>query len=83
MNGGADTAFLGSFSRVLLPSVRISYLILPKGVRAEYEKIKKFYNQTASKAEQIKFFDESGREIALAPGQTFVTAVPAYGSVEY
>ena len=37
----------------------------------------------ASKAEQIKFFDESGREIALAPGQTFVTAVPAYGSVEY
>ena len=37
----------------------------------------------ASKAEQIKFFDESGKEIALAPGQTFVTAVPAYGSVEY
>ena len=53
MNGGEDTAFLGSFSRVLLPSVRISYLILPKGVRAEYEKIKKYYNQTASKAEQI------------------------------
>ena len=37
----------------------------------------------ASKAEQIKFFDESGKEIALAPGQTFVTAVPAYGSVDY
>lgn len=33
--------------------------------------------------EQIKFFDSEGNEIALAPGQTFVTAVPSYGSVEY
>ncbi|SFI12992.1 GntR family transcriptional regulator / MocR family aminotransferase [Pseudobutyrivibrio sp. OR37] len=53
MTGGENIAFLGSFSRVLLPSVRISYLILPKGVRAEYEKIKHLYNQTASMAEQI------------------------------
>jgi hypothetical protein len=36
-----------------------------------------------SVGEQIKFFDESGAEIALAPGQTFVEAVPTYGSVEY
>lgn len=33
--------------------------------------------------EQIKFYDESGAEIALAPGQTFVEAIPTYGSVEY
>ena len=33
--------------------------------------------------EQIKFFDENGKEIALAPGQTFVTAVPSYGDVEF
>lgn len=33
--------------------------------------------------EQIKFFDGSGNEIALVPGQTFVEAVPTYGSVEY
>lgn len=33
--------------------------------------------------EQIKFFDEEGKEVALAPGQTFVSAVPAYGSIEY
>lgn len=33
--------------------------------------------------EQIKFFDESGAEVSLAPGQTFITAVPAYGSIEY
>ena len=36
-----------------------------------------------SKAEQIKFYDASGSEIALAPGQTFVEAVPTYGSVSY
>lgn len=53
MTGGENIAFLGSFSRVLLPSVRISFLILPKGVRKEYEGIKHLYNQTASIAEQI------------------------------
>lgn len=37
----------------------------------------------ASVAEQIEFFDESGAKIALAPGQTFVEAIPGYGSVEY
>ena len=33
--------------------------------------------------EQIQFFDGEGKEAALAPGQTFVEAVPAYGGVEY
>lgn len=50
-----------------------------------------FQNGTAIKgtwkkpsvAEQIKFYDEGGVEIPLAPGQTFVEAVPGYGSVEY
>lgn len=50
-----------------------------------------FQNGTAIKGtwrkgadnEQIKFYDEGGIEISLAPGQTFVEAVPQYGSVEY
>jgi hypothetical protein len=37
----------------------------------------------ASTGEQIKFLDTDGNEIKLAPGQTFVTAVPDYGSVEF
>ncbi|MDO4526804.1 MAG: DUF3048 domain-containing protein [Candidatus Saccharibacteria bacterium] len=37
----------------------------------------------ASAKEQIRFYDAKGTEIALAPGQTFVEAVPGYGSVEY
>ncbi len=36
-----------------------------------------------SAGEQIQFLDENGSEIKLAPGQTFVTAVPGYGSVNY
>ena len=37
----------------------------------------------ASKEEQIQFFDESGKEIALIPGQVLISAIPQYGSVEY
>ena len=36
-----------------------------------------------SRQDQIKFADEAGNEVKLAPGQTFVSAVPNYGSVEY
>ncbi|WP_051524595.1 MocR-like pyridoxine biosynthesis transcription factor PdxR [Pseudobutyrivibrio sp. MD2005] len=53
MTGGENTAFLGSFSRILLPSVRISFLILPKGTKEMYNEIRDYYNQTASLAEQI------------------------------
>lgn len=50
-----------------------------------------FQNGTAIKgqwrkdtvADQIKFTDAEGAEVKLAPGQTFVSAVPNYGSVEY
>lgn len=37
----------------------------------------------SSASEQIRFYDENGTEIALAPGQTFISAIPKYGSVEY
>ena len=37
----------------------------------------------ASVADQIKFTDADGGEIKLAPGQTIISAVPSYGSVEY
>lgn len=37
----------------------------------------------SSVEEQIKFLDKNGGEIKLAPGQTFVTAVPNYGNVEF
>lgn len=36
-----------------------------------------------SKESQIVFTDATGAEIKLAPGQTFLTAVPSYGSVAF
>ena len=39
--------------------------------------------QKTSAGDQIKFTDSEGKEIKLAPGQTFVTAVPKYGSIAY
>ncbi|MBR0480165.1 DUF3048 domain-containing protein [Candidatus Saccharibacteria bacterium] len=39
--------------------------------------------QKTNKNEQIKFLDEAGSEIKLVPGQTLISAVPNYGSVEF
>ena len=36
-----------------------------------------------SASDQIRFTDKNGDEIKLVPGQTFVSAIPTYGSVEY
>ncbi len=36
-----------------------------------------------STADQIKFFDADGAAVKLAVGQTFVEAIPTYGSVRY
>lgn len=48
-----NTVYIGSFSKVLLPSVRISYMVLPEKLMKEYLKIKAYTNQTASKTEQL------------------------------
>lgn len=58
-----NTVYLGSFSKVLLPSVRISYMVLPDKCMSAYNKIKRITNQTASKAEQLALakYIESGK----------------------
>lgn len=47
-----NTVYLGSFSKILLPSVRISYMVLPDKLLEKYRKIIPYINQTASKTEQ-------------------------------
>ncbi len=53
LDGGENTVYLGTFSKLLLPSIRISFMILPQSLSAEYQKKKDLYNQTVSKADQI------------------------------
>ena len=45
--------YLGSFSKTLLPSLRISYMIIPKRLISRYQKIKYKYTQSTSKIDQI------------------------------
>lgn len=51
--GGHGVIYLGTFSKMLLPSIRMSFMVLPLELLESYEARKYFYNQTASKAEQI------------------------------
>lgn len=63
-----NTVYLGSFSKILLPSVRISYMVLPNKLFKKYKKIKSFTNQTASKSEQLalaKYIDNGKIDIHL------------------
>ena len=51
--GAEQTVYIGSFSKILLPSVRISFMALPKNLKSQYDKVKNNYNQTTSKVEQL------------------------------
>lgn len=50
---GEHVVYLSTFSKLLLPSIRLSFMILPDELLPLYEKKKALYNQTASKAEQL------------------------------
>ncbi len=49
----SHVVYIGSFSKLLLPSVRISYMVLPPKLAKRYAERRANYNQTASKAEQL------------------------------
>ena len=53
LDGGQKVIYVGSFSRLLLPSLRIAFMVLPVELMECYEAKGKYYNQTASTAEQI------------------------------
>ncbi len=54
---GLDTngtvVYLGSLSKVIPPSIRISYMVLPDRLLAIYQKKSSLYNQAASTIEQL------------------------------
>ncbi|MDD6021231.1 MAG: PLP-dependent aminotransferase family protein [Oscillospiraceae bacterium] len=51
--GGSNVIYLGTFSKLLLPSIRISFMILPIELVPAYSEVSALYNQTASKLEQL------------------------------
>ena len=51
--GGHGVVDIGSFSRLLLPSIRLSFMVLPPSLSRKYAAVAERYSQTASKAEQI------------------------------
>ena len=51
--GGENVVYLSTFSKLLLPSIRLSFMILPDELLDKYLQKKYLYNQTASKSEQL------------------------------
>lgn len=45
--------YLGSFSTLLIPAIRISYMILPDRLLKRYKEVQTMYKQTSSKIDQL------------------------------
>ena len=52
LNGGEKVIYLNTFSKTLAPSIRISYMVLPERLMAEYRARLGFYNCTVPSFEQ-------------------------------
>lgn len=48
-----STVYIGSFSKLLLPSVRIAYMVLPNFLAEKFRSLSNIYNQTCGKIEQL------------------------------
>ncbi len=53
LSGGSNVVYIGSFSKLLLPSIRISFMILTPELAKKYRECLYKFSQTASKTEQI------------------------------
>lgn len=63
LDANGQVIYLGTFSKLLPPSIRISYAVLPDGLVSQYRRIAQWYNQTSSTMEQLTMarFIEEGR----------------------
>lgn len=53
LSSGKNVIYLGTFSKILLPAIRISYMILPEDLKEKYQDKMGKYNQSSSKIEQL------------------------------
>lgn len=63
LDSGGNVIYLGAFSKLLPPSIRISYAVLPTRLLPLYRAVAPYYNQTSSTMEQLTMarFIEEGR----------------------
>ena len=52
MDTNDKVIYLGSFSKSLMPSLRISYMVLPKSLLKRYQTQITFYHSTVSRIDQ-------------------------------
>ena len=53
IDSGNSVIYIKTFSKLLIPSIRISFMVLPLTLYEKYRQRGRYYNQTASKLEQI------------------------------
>lgn len=56
LDSSGSVIYIGTFSKSLIPSIRISYMVLPKKLTKKYHKHFSTYNQTASRLHQITLY---------------------------
>lgn len=77
LSGGSNVVYIGSFSRLLLPSIRISFMVLTQELADIYKKNEYKFSQTAGKTEQLALcsFIRDGRLMAqIKKTRRFYTA---------
>lgn len=53
LNKGKNVIYVGSFSKLLTPALRISFMVLPESLLSAYRQIQSRYSQSVSKIEQL------------------------------
>lgn len=53
LSDGGNVIYVGSFSKLLIPALRISFMILPHSLMPIFEAMKSRYSQSVSKIEQL------------------------------
>lgn len=53
LSEGEQVIYVGSFSKLLIPAIRISFMILPEPLINQFDRVLKRYSQSVSKIEQL------------------------------
>lgn len=77
LSGGNNVVYIGSFSKLLLPSIRISFMVLTQELADKYKNNIYKFSQTASKTEQLalcSFIRDGNLKAQIRKTRRFYTA---------